>query len=104
MFVCCSCSEELEVSFLLSFSLSSEEELALSLLEESFDAVSLSFVFVPNHLNNKEIKMDVTRQIELAHRYMKDFHKSDYSGHDVAHVERVTSLAQSLNASNKENI
>ena len=28
--------------------------------------------------------MDVTRQIELAHRYMKDFHKSDYSGHDVA--------------------
>ena len=49
--------------------------------------------------------MDVTRQIELAHRYMKDFHKSDYSGHDVAHVERVTSLAkQSLNASNKENI
>lgn len=40
--------------------------------------------------------MDVTRQIELAHRYMKDFHKSDYSGHDVAHVERVTSLAQTI--------
>ncbi|MBK3925262.1 HD domain-containing protein [Staphylococcus haemolyticus] len=40
--------------------------------------------------------MDVTRQIESAHRYMKDFHKSDYSGHDVAHVERVTSLAQTI--------
>lgn len=38
--------------------------------------------------------MKVQQQIKLAYNYMKEFHISDYSGHDIAHVERVTSLAQ----------
>lgn len=27
---------------------------------------------------------------------MQNFHKDDYSGHDIAHVERVTLLAQRI--------
>ena len=33
-------------------------------------------------------------RIQIALNYMKEFHKNDYSGHDVAHVQRVHALAK----------
>ena len=38
--------------------------------------------------------MNQAEQISLAKEYMYQFHKNDYSGHDIAHIERVTSLAK----------
>ena len=38
--------------------------------------------------------MNQAEQILLAKEYMYQFHKNDYSGHDIAHIERVTSLAK----------
>ncbi|PNZ29501.1 metal-dependent phosphohydrolase [Staphylococcus petrasii] len=40
--------------------------------------------------------MDYHRKVTLAREYMQNFHKDDYSGHDIAHVERVTLLAQHI--------
>lgn len=37
--------------------------------------------------------MNLKAQLDLCRQYMLDFHAHDYSGHDIAHVERVTSLA-----------
>ena len=33
-------------------------------------------------------------RIQMAFRYMQAFHKNDYSGHDVEHVNRVHALAK----------
>ena len=45
--------------------------------------------------------MNLKAQLDLCRQYMLDFHAHDYSGHDIAHVERVTSLAlKSLKQSN----
>ena len=38
--------------------------------------------------------MNQAEQILLAKEYMYQFHKNDYSGHDIAHIERVTLLAK----------
>ncbi|MGW9856123.1 uncharacterized protein ACUXIR_000558 [Staphylococcus hominis] len=38
--------------------------------------------------------MKQEQQISLAKEYMYQFHKNDYSGHDIAHIKRVTSLAK----------
>lgn len=38
-------------------------------------------------MNNEE-------RIQMALKYMKEFHKNDYSGHDVEHVNRVHALAK----------
>ena len=38
--------------------------------------------------------MNQAEQILLAKEYMFQFHKNDYSGHDIAHIERVTLLAK----------
>lgn len=40
--------------------------------------------------------MNQAEQILLAKEYMYQFHKNDYSGHDIAHIERVTLLAKYL--------
>lgn len=40
--------------------------------------------------------MELNQQINLANDYMRHFHDNDYSGHDIAHIERVTSLAQRI--------
>ncbi|GGG96489.1 HD domain-containing protein [Staphylococcus pragensis] len=40
--------------------------------------------------------MDYHQTVTLARKYMQNFHKDDYSGHDIAHVERVTLLAQRI--------
>lgn len=37
--------------------------------------------------------MESSQKIELAREYMQAFHQNDFSGHDIAHVERVVSLA-----------
>ena len=37
--------------------------------------------------------MNLKAQLDLCRQYMLDFHAHDYSGHDIAHVER--SLKQS---------
>ncbi|BGE81926.1 HD domain-containing protein [Staphylococcus petrasii] len=40
--------------------------------------------------------MEYHQKVTLAREYMQNFHKDDYSGHDIAHVERVTLLAQRI--------
>lgn len=36
------------------------------------------------------------KRISLASQYMESFHKTDYSGHDIAHVYRVHSMAKHI--------
>lgn len=40
--------------------------------------------------------MNLDEMIHSATRYMEDVHRHDYSGHDVAHVHRVTAIAQHI--------
>ena len=46
--------------------------------------------------------MEQSQQIKLAQDYMYHFHENDYSGHDIAHVERVTSLARIIYQSEQQ--
>ncbi|MFZ8167155.1 HD domain-containing protein, partial [Staphylococcus aureus] len=34
--------------------------------------------------------------ISAAKKYMESIHQNDYTGHDIAHVYRVTALAKSI--------
>lgn len=65
-------------------------------------SILLQILFRLHYQFIKEHIMEQSQQIKLAHDYMYRFHENDYSGHDIAHVERVTSLVRAIYQSEQQ--
>lgn len=52
----------------------------------------LNFTDIVNHKGVHKV-MNQYQQLKSAEQYMKDFHQTDHTGHDINHVMRVVKMA-----------